>query len=212
MSSSYLHVLELTEHCIGYGSFGVVFHGLWKGRKVAAKKVLHDDCIISLSEIIPLNKHLDHPNIIHIIAVSAPFIVMELCNENLKQHLLEPKNHCNEMNFMKQIAKGLEYLHQNQIVHCDLKPDNILLKWDSLRLITIKLCDFGLSTDITNRTHMSTVAGNDNWLAPEFFSQEGRLKRAKYHSPIDIFSMGKVFTFIVAPISKREDISNTACK
>jgi serine/threonine protein kinase len=79
------------------------------------------------------------------------------------QTLLLPRR----LEILRDIAEGLKYLHQEQIVHGDLTSMNILLDSDDRAI----LCDFGLSgvvAEVKSATFMtSTVSGNARWMAPE---------------------------------------------
>ncbi|KAH0562230.1 hypothetical protein GP486_003067 [Trichoglossum hirsutum] len=94
---------------------------------------------------------------------------------------------------VKQVLKGLEYLHQNNIVHRDLKPDNILVT--SVRAGSrVLLADFGCARvvkDIWSR-RMNTVIGTPEYTAPEVHPR-GRMAKGKgYTKSIDMWSLGVV--------------------
>jgi serine/threonine protein kinase len=76
-------------------------------------------------------------------------LFMELC-DGVLSHLIRtsPENRLSEdkaREWFKQISKGLRYLHEQNIVHLDLKPNNILFKRNSCGSFIYKLSDFGLS-------------------------------------------------------------------
>ncbi|XP_039841875.1 G-type lectin S-receptor-like serine/threonine-protein kinase LECRK3 [Panicum virgatum] len=85
------------------------------------------------------------------------------------------------------IAKGLEYLHegcQSQIIHCDIKPENILFDDKD----TPKITDFGIAKLLGDqKTHhtVTTVAGTRPYLAPEWFDGGGQVS-----SKVDVYSFG----------------------
>jgi len=86
--------------------------------------------------------------------------------------------------FTKQILIGLLYLHENRIVHRDIKGANILINVEGV----IKLADFGASKKIQDIMTMSTdfksLIGTPNFMAPEVITQEG------HGRPADIWSIG----------------------
>lgn len=85
--------------------------------------------------------------------------------------------------FFLQICRGLKYLHDSQITHRDIKPDNILLvsnEYDSI----VKISDFGLSKTI-NQADMKTVCGTQLYVAPEVLKNKGA-----YTNKVDIWSLG----------------------
>lgn len=66
-------------------------------------------------------------------------------------------------NVIEQIVIGIEYMHNNHILHRDIKPQNILLH-DNI----IKICDFGFSTMIKENNQMfNTVCGTPLFMSPE---------------------------------------------
>ena len=64
-----------------------------------------------------------------------------------------------------QILDGVRYLHRNKIVHRDLKPENIVFTDDGGGEV-VKIIDFGVSSQIVNRSHMSTAIGTPAYMAP----------------------------------------------
>lgn len=83
--------------------------------------------------------------------------------------------------FFLQACRGLKYLHDANITHRDIKPDNILLSSDSPDAL-LKISDFGLSKSIAA---MQTVCGTQIYVAPEVLKMNG-----KYTNSVDIWSMG----------------------
>lgn len=116
------------------------------------------------------------------------YIVMEYCDsENLAKILKRPMKEHYVKYYMKQIINGIKYLHDNNIIHCDIKPDNILLTNNKK---TIKICDFGFSKCVDlNLTQNETnnICGSPYYMAPEIFIDK------KYDYNIDIWSLGVIF-------------------
>ena len=83
--------------------------------------------------------------------------------------------------YMKQIVNGVQYLHNNQIIHRDLKLGNLFLN-ESLQ---VKIGDFGLATKIEfDGERKKTLCGTPNYIAPEILEKKG-------HSfEVDIWSIG----------------------
>ena len=79
------------------------------------------------------------------------------------------------------ISKGLNYLHENKIIHCDIKPSNILLFGNKI----IKICDFGVSKYFKTTKH-KTLVGTPYYIAPEVVNDEG------YNNSIDYWSLGVI--------------------
>lgn len=116
-----------------------------------------------------------------------------------------------------QLAIGLEYIHENKFIHCDLKPDNVLI-WVSSENnhVVMKWADFGLSKPVNDRGTFSLsekVKGTYPWLAPEILktvneeniSQETSRPFESDTSPTDkrgtvqsdVFAEGLVFGYFL---------------
>ncbi|KAG1444781.1 hypothetical protein G6F56_010155 [Rhizopus delemar] len=83
--------------------------------------------------------------------------------------------------FCVKILSGLEYLHSNQVVHCDLKAANIL----TTKTGDVKLTDFGVSLNLKMKSaDAGSVSGTPNWMAPEVIELKGASTKS------DIWSLG----------------------
>ena len=87
------------------------------------------------------------------------------------------------------MAKGLQYCHANDIVHCDLKPDNILLNLSSdNKIVDLKLADFGFAF----KASIDRKSGDDSrgtliYSAPEMLWED-----EKFGSKVDTWSLGVI--------------------
>ncbi|XP_064260630.1 serine/threonine-protein kinase PAK 3-like isoform X2 [Passer domesticus] len=83
----------------------------------------------------------------------------------------------------RECLQGLDFLHSNYVIHRDVKSENILLRTDG----SVKLADFGLSTQLTpEQSRQCSVAGTPWWMAPEVVT------RQPYGPKVDIWSFGIV--------------------
>ena len=87
-----------------------------------------------------------------------------------------------------QILVALKDLHARNIVHCDLKPENVLLSsvTNEFGYPQIKLCDFGFARIIEEKSFRRSVVGTPAYLAPEVLLNKG------YNRSLDMWSVGVV--------------------
>ena len=134
---------------------------------------------------------LSHPNIVNIYDVGrfedVHYIVMEFVSgETLKEKLQREGalNVKEALNISLQIAEALEHAHSNNLVHCDIKPHNILVT-DSGR---VKVTDFGIARAVTSSTmtYSGNVIGSVHYLSPE------QARGESVNDKSDIYSLGVV--------------------
>ena len=167
---------------LGQGGFADVYLGEHIHLKShAALKILHislsDEEQTAFLKEAKMLVLLTHPHIVRIldfvIEDNVPFMVTEFApNGNLREHHptgsrlpLETIN-----TYVQQVSAALQYAHDHELVHCDIKPENMLLD----RHFKVVLSDFGLSM-MTSQQHSSysthdmaqRVAGTSLYLAPE---------------------------------------------
>lgn len=116
------------------------------------------------------------------------YIVMEMVRGTTLKELIHRRGALDTVEavaIMKQIALAVGAAHKAQVIHRDIKPQNILVKDDG----TVKITDFGiaLAEDAIQLTKQDSVMGSVHYMAPELSRGEG----ASYQS--DIYSLGTVF-------------------
>lgn len=158
---------------IGRGAFADVYRGvnLKTNQVVAIKQIKLDSRQdeISLMGEIDLLKILKHPNIVKyhgfVKTSNSLNVFLEYCSGGSLRQLYKRLNHglpeSDIVRYVHQILQGLNYLHEQGVVHRDVKAANVLIADGS----TIKLADFGVATKVNSQHH--TVVGTPNWMAPE---------------------------------------------
>lgn len=183
---------------IGAGGMAVIYRGqdLELERNVAIK-VLRPSLVSDPDFLRRFRKEarsaarLNHPNIVtvHDVGQDGPnthFIVMEMVEgQNLKQ-LLRTVNHLDvdaALAVIIEVCKGVGYAHRNDLVHCDIKPQNILVTPDNM----IKVADFGIARAMAEaEDHQGLVWGSPHYFAPEQAAGQAPTP------PSDVYSIGVV--------------------
>lgn len=163
---------------IGSGGMSEVFlgHDLLLDRDVAIKKLRQQyaedkQLLEQFHREAKSAARLKHPSIIYIYDVvsddSGEYIVMEYVNgQTLKEYMHDHKLELNEaLAIGVQLADALQEAHKNNIIHCDIKPQNILLD----KNLTPKIADFGIAKMVSNQTMVYTheVMGSVHYISPE---------------------------------------------
>jgi uncharacterized RDD family membrane protein YckC len=173
---------------VGRGGFGEVYYALSDGGREVALKYLRDNPDIELRGVSAC-MNLNSPHLVKIFDVAQNaeaefFIIMEYVSGPSLRDLLiaEPQGVGQQKAafFVREICKGLGYLHDRGIVHRDLKPGNIFYEEGY-----VKIGDYGLSKFISVSRHSAQTAsvGTVHYMAPEVGS-------GNYSRGIDIYAVG----------------------
>ncbi|KAI9319389.1 kinase-like domain-containing protein [Dichotomocladium elegans] len=182
-------------NCIGKGQFGSVYKALdlATGEIVAVKRLqLNEDGGALDEEImkeVSLLQTLSHTNVISYLGFVRSKnhinIILEFAENGSLMSTLKAFGAFPEKlvaSFCVKILNGLEYLHANSVVHCDLKAANIL----TTKTGDVKLTDFGVSLNMKLKENSDdgVVSGTPNWMAPEVIELKGATPKS------DIWSLG----------------------
>ena len=180
---------------LGKGTFSIVKLGIDRatGEKVAIKilnkkKMVNQNDLQRVEREINILKNINHVNLIKINKIKEDaenyYLIMEYCEKGeLFNYIVKNKRlKENEASFFfYQIINGVEYLHNKNIVHRDMKPENLLLNQNNI----IKIIDFGLSNYYDDGNLLSTLCGSPFYSSPELINGQ------KYDGfSVDIWSIG----------------------
>lgn len=175
------------------GGYSTVWKVIYKGKKYALKMISKDGYKSKISKRnlkmeIKIHKQLNHENIIKLYNTFEDdfymYMLMELGEEDLFYFLEKHDLSDNDiLNISYQLVQAIAYLNGKNIIHGDLKMENILMVNDK-----IKICDFGLSSQ--NFFHFGYV-GTPEYMAPEI------IKKQIYNYKVDIWAFGIILYNLV---------------
>ena len=199
---------------IGSGAFGTVCEALYKPSKmkVAAKGIKvgnqgrwYEDRIVMAQEEGETMKRVSHPNIVKLyeycLYKDTVWLLIEFCSLGDLDKYLETNPELsfkNRIQIMREAGAAIYHLHNHspQIIHRDIKPQNILMTYIGGKHVA-KLSDFGYaklydhSLSQSGSPFYTSMKGTSRYMAPEFFLyEEGELA---YSASVDVFSLGLVF-------------------
>ncbi|PQQ19381.1 uncharacterized protein Pyn_39647 [Prunus yedoensis var. nudiflora] len=213
---------ELQE--LGSGTYGTVYHGKWRGTDVAIKRIKKSCFSGRSSEQERLTKDfwreakilstLHHPNVVAFYGVvpdgpgATLATVAEFMVNGSLRHVLIRKDRVldrrKRLIILMDAAFGMEYLHLKNIVHFDLKCDNLLVNLRDPERPICKVGDFGLSRIKRNTLVSGGVRGTLPWMAPELLNGSSNQVSEK----VDVYSFGIVMWEI---LTGEEPYANMHC-
>ncbi|XP_015927696.1 LIM domain kinase 1 isoform X2 [Parasteatoda tepidariorum] len=208
---------------LGRGFFGQAFLVTHRhtGQKMVMKELyrLDEEAQQNFVKEIAVLRSLEHRNVLRFVGVLYKDQKLHLLTEFLSGGTLQDFIHdksvdiswLQRVNFSKDIASGMAYLHSKNIIHRDLNSNNCLVREDK----SVVVADFGLARVMLDkqlsrksstgnrrpeRKKRYTVVGNPYWMAPEMMSHK------KYDERVDIFSFGIILCEIIGRIPADPDI------
>lgn len=208
-----INSLSITDNQLGRGSYGTVRVAVYQGKECVVKEI-HQSIqttqlqqksrkIIDyfLSEINTLSE-LRHPCIVQFLGIHyqnhlpIPLLVMEKMHQSLHKLVTESPAECSSLltaRILHDVACGLAYLHSKNVIHRDLKADNILLTINN----EAKIGDLGVAKVMQNiapntNQQMTKGPGNEAHMPPEAL-----VSKSMYTNKLDIFSFGCVIIYTV---------------
>jgi len=145
---------------------------------------------------ISIHSQLDHPHIIQLYAAFKEGLYIVLVLEYAEQGDLLPALHWNltehelKYNIVKPLILTLQHLHNNGIVHRDIKVENIFLDKEGI----IRLGDFGLAIDRTIEVPKTPRVGTSLFMAPEVSQSKEKSAQhiSSYNEKVDVYSLGRM--------------------
>ncbi|KAM9711122.1 serine/threonine-protein kinase ULK3 isoform 3-T3 [Dama dama] len=187
----------LTER-LGSGTYATVYKAYAKkdtrevvAIKCVAKKSLNKASVENLLTEIEILKGIRHPHIVQLKDFQWDsdniYLIMEFCAGGDLSRFIHTRRILPEKVarvFMQQLASALQFLHERNISHLDLKPQNILLS--SLEKPHLKLADFGFAQHMSPRDEKHVLRGSPLYMAPEMVCQR------QYDARVDLWSVGVI--------------------
>ncbi|MGH0167117.1 UNVERIFIED_CONTAM: hypothetical protein FKN15_052514 [Acipenser sinensis] len=174
-----LHSFYEVKEEIGRGSFGFVKRVIHKGNReaCAAKFIpLRTSTRAQAYQERDILSRVSHPRIACLLDVFETrrtlVLILDICsNQELLDHLLTKGSVTeNEVKvFIHQVLEGIEYLHNKNILHLDIKPTNILMVLPERE--EIRICDFGLAQQLDLTKPQYSTSGSPEFVAPEIVCQ-----------------------------------------
>eukprot|EP00759_Apiculatamorpha_spiralis_P018325 PhF_6_TR24779/c2_g2_i1/m.34041/K06631/PLK1; polo-like kinase 1 len=181
-------------------------------REIVACKVIEKASLAKpkawskLQSEIAIHKKMKHIHIVNFLSTFQDsyyvYITLEICQDQTLMELMKARGRfslAETQYFMLQILSATQYMHDNNVIHRDLKLGNVML-----HEMVVKIGDFGLAAEVTNGEQKRTICGTPNYIAPEIL--EG-----SHSFEADIWSIGVIlYTMLVGkPPFETNDVKLT---
>lgn len=199
-----------------FGAHSRLYHGFYNEKPVAVKVIRQpdgDENEILASRLkkqfnreVTILSHLHHRNIVQLVAACISPPVFCVITEYLSGGSLRSFLHKRDpgsvvlkefVSMALHIARGMEYLHSQGVIHRDLKSENLLFTED----MCLKIVDFGIACEEVNCDYLNEDPGTYRWMAPEMISHK------PYNRKVDVYSFGIVLWEIATGRIPYEDMT-----
>eukprot|EP00331_Platyophrya_macrostoma_P004873 CAMPEP_0176416666 /NCGR_PEP_ID=MMETSP0127-20121128/6468_1 /TAXON_ID=938130 /ORGANISM="Platyophrya macrostoma, Strain WH" /LENGTH=641 /DNA_ID=CAMNT_0017796757 /DNA_START=31 /DNA_END=1956 /DNA_ORIENTATION=+ len=202
---------------LGKGGFAKCYETInLETKRVQAAKIITKDSLTKsrakqklISEI-KIHKSLHHANIVNFEHVFEDhenvYILLEICTNQTLNDLIKRRKRLTELEvqcYVAQMISALKYMHNNRVIHRDLKLGNLFLSSD----MQIKIGDFGLAAKLEfDGEKKRTICGTPNYIAPEIL--DGKVGHSY---EVDVWSLGVIiYTLLIGkPPFETSDVKTT---
>lgn len=184
---------------LGQGAYATVYKahhetngGDFAVKVISREKISSTKLHQNLEQEISIMKRITHENVVRLFGTFTSknniYLVLEYCGGGDLQLFIRKNKRLEEpvaRRFLIQLARGLHYLHSEDIIHRDIKPQNLLLSESSSNAV-IKFADFGFAKHLHEASMAQTPCGTPLYMAPEIFEMK------EYDAKADVWSVGCV--------------------
>jgi hypothetical protein len=201
---------------LGAGAFAKVYTGQYNHHDVAIKVFSESSFAFRLEDFyreVAIMSMISHPNVVRFEGACIEqrrdeegvfMIVTELMHQGSLKSVVErsPLTYDKVFKYALEIAEGMIFLHSFDIIHRDLKSENVLISAEDVA----KVADLGLSRDINIDQGMTLMAGTPKWEAPEVLTGKRKDNKSRYSKEADVYSYGMLLYEMVSGKQPFEDV------